>query len=196
MILAALAVSTSGCSGSAVEGAPPTAHPQASDKPAVKRAGAAVKQAGTKDAEIYVRVLRRYLSSPGENSFPQVFKTVYVLNQAYPDAADPNGKHERGVPIAPQTQHQVLAALAGMTHVIFVANRGSVIEVNSAGCEQVKNGGILITLGVPAIHGRELRFPINGYVACLGATWLTYVLRDQPGAGWQVTGTTATMVIS
>jgi hypothetical protein len=81
-----------------------------------------------------------------------------------------------------------------MTHIIFVANRGSVMEAK--GCGQVKNGGILITLGSPAIHGREMRVGINGYVACAGATWLTYVLHDQPGAGWLVTGTTGTMAIA
>jgi hypothetical protein len=200
MILAALAVTTTGCGGSAVGDAPPTVHPRASDKPAsgrptaVTHAGTAVTQAGAEDAEIYVQVLRRYLSTPGENSFPQAFKTVYVLNRAYPNAADPNGRHERGTPITATTQDQVIAALAGMTHVIFVSSRGSVIEAK--GCGQVKNGGILITLGVPAIHGHEMRFPINGFVACAGATWLTYVLRDQPGVGWRVTGTTGTMAIA
>ncbi len=156
---------------------------------------AAVTQAGARQAEIYEQVLRRYLSTPGENSFPQAFKTVYVLNQAYTDAADPNGKHGRGAPIAPQTQRQVTAALAGMAHVIFIAGRGSVIEARG-GCEQVRNGGILITLGPPVGHGNEAHVAINGFVACLGATWLTYVLQDQPGAGWRVTGTTTSMAIS
>jgi hypothetical protein len=82
-----------------------------------------------------------------------------------------------------------------MAHVIFIAGRGPVIEVKN-GCEQVRNGAILITLGPPARHGNELRVGINGFVACLGATWLTYVLHDQPAAGWRVTGTTNTMAIS
>ena len=190
VILTALAVSTAGCGGSAATGAPPAVHPSASPRPA------AVTAAGAKEAEVYVQVLRRYLSTPEENSFPQAFKTVYVLNQAHTDAADPNGTHGRGAPIAPQTQRQVTAALAGMAHVIFIADRGSVIEANSAGCRQVRNGGILITLGVPVGHGNELHVGINGFVACLGATWLTYVLRDQSAAGWRVTGTTNSMAIS
>jgi hypothetical protein len=187
--LTALAVSTSGCGGSAAAGAPPTAHPPASHIPA------AGTQVGARQAAIYGQVLRRYLSTPGENSFPQAFKTVYVLNQAYTDAADPNRLHGRGAPIAPQTQRQVAAALAGMAHVTFIASRGSVIEAKG-GCEQVRNGGILITLGLPVAHGNEVHVGINGFVACLGATWLTYVLRDQPGAGWRVTGTTNSMAIS
>jgi len=89
----------------------------------------------------------------------------------------------------------VTGALAGMAHVIFIADRGSVIEARG-GCGQVRNGGILITLGPPVGHGHEVRVAINGFVACLGATWLTYVLRDQPGVGWRVTGTTGSMAIS
>jgi hypothetical protein len=190
IILAALAVSTAGCAGSAATGAPPTVHPPAGNRPAV------VTEATAKDAEVYEQVLRRYLSTPAENSFPgQTFKTVYVLNQAYPDAADPNGKHGRGAPITLPTQRQVTAAMAGMADVIFIADRGSVIEAKG-GCGQVRNGGILITLGTPVGQGNELRVGINGFVACLGATWLTYVLRDQPGAGWRVTGTTGSMAIS
>ena len=72
---------------------------------------------------------------------------------------------------------------------------GSVIET-AAGCAQVKNGGILITLGPPAGDASAVHVGINGFVACLGATWLTYVLREQPGAGWRVTGTTGSMAIS
>src|SRR5215471_15677460 len=188
--LTALAVSTAGCGGSAAAGAPPTVHPPASGRPA------AVTQAGAKQAEVYIQVLRRYLGTPAENSFPgQAFATVYVLNQAYPDAADPNGTHKRGAPIAPLTQRRVTAALAGMAHVIFIADRGAVIEAKGD-CEQVRNGGILITLGPPVGHGHEVRVAINGFVACLGATWLTYILQDRPGVGWRVTGTTGSMAIS
>ena len=189
IVLTALAVSTAGCGGSPAAGAPPTVHAPASERQP------AVTEAGAEEAEVYIQVLRRYLSTPGENSFPQAFKTVYVLNQAYADAANPSGKHRRGVPIASQTQRQVTAALAGMAHVIFIADRGSVIEARD-GCEQVRNGGILITLGPPSGHGHEMQVAINGLVACLGATWLTYVLQDQPGTGWRVTGTTGSMAIS
>ena len=190
IILTALALGTAGCGGSAASGAPPAVHAPASDSPA------AVTQARAEDAEVYVQVLRRYLSTPAENSFPgQTFKTVYVLNQAYPDAANASGTHQRGAAIAPQTQRQVTAGLAGIAHVIFIADRGSVIEARG-GCGQVRNGGILITLGPPVGHGSDVRVAINGFAACLGATWLTYVLQDQPGVGWRVTGTTGSMAIS
>lgn len=190
ILLTALVVSTAGCGSHAASSPPPMVHVPTSGRPVT------ITGAGAKQAEVYVQVLRRYLGTPAENSFPgQAFTTVYVLNQAYPDAADPNGTHKRGAPIAPQTQRRVTAALAGMAHVIFIADPGTVIEAKGA-CEQVRNGGILITLGPPVGHGHEVRVAINGFVACLGATWLTYVLRDRPGAGWRVTGTTGSMAVS
>lgn len=190
MVITALALSTAGCGGSPRASAPPTVHAPASSKPA------AVTQARAKEAEVYVQVLRRYLSTPAENSFPaRAFKMVYVLDQVSPDAAGPSGAHGRGAPIAPQIQRQVTAGLAGMARVNFVADRGSVIEAKG-GCGHVGNDGILITLGPPVGHGHKAQVAINGFVACLGATSLTYVLQDQPGLGWRVTGTTGPMAIS
>src|SRR5262249_9609161 len=125
----------------------------------------------------------------------QTFKTVYVLNQAYPDAGDPRGKHERGTPIAPATQRQVTAALAGMAQVMFIADRESVIETKG-GCAQGRNGDILITVGTASGDDHEVQVAISGFVACLGATWLTYVVQNQPGSGWRVTGTTGPIAIS
>src|SRR5579859_7960473 len=184
VITTALALSSAGCGGAPQTSIRPAAHAPASDKAAAV-IKAPANEAGAKEAEVYEQVLRRYLSSPAENSFPgRAFKVVYVLDQAYPDAANPNGTHKRGEPIASQTQRQVTAALAGTARVIFVADRGSVMEAGG-GCGQVKNGGILITLGTSVTHGREMRIGINGFVACAGATWLTYVLRDQPGVGWR-----------
>jgi hypothetical protein len=152
--------------------------------------------AGVKETEVYVQVLRRYLGTPNENSFPdRTFETVYVLDQAYPDAGDPQGKHEPGAPIGPDTQRRLTAALTGVAHLGFITDRTAVIETRN-GCAQVKNGGILITLG--AVNGdyHEVQVGINGFVACLGATWLTYVVRNEPGSGWRVTGTTGAMAIS
>jgi hypothetical protein len=184
-----------GCGGAAAVSAPPAAHPPAAHPPSAVTAGA-VTAAEARQADIYEQVLRRYLGTPAENSFPGwTFKIVYVLNQAYADAADPNGKQQPAQPLAPQTQRQVTAALAGMTHVIFIADRASVIEAGH-GCWHVKNGAILIVLGPPAGNAGSVRVGINGMVACLGATWLTYVLREQPGGGWRVTGTTGSMAVS
>jgi hypothetical protein len=184
-VVTALAVGTVGCGGEQAAGATPAGHAPAG------HASASVMQ-----AEVYIQVLRRYLSTPAENSFPgQAFKTVYVLDRASRDAAVPAGKHDRGTPITAQTRRQVTAALAGMAHVVFVTSRDSVIETRD-GCGHVKNGGILITLGPPDGDGHRVQVAVNGFVACLGATWLTYVLQNQPGRGWRVTGTTGSMAIS
>jgi hypothetical protein len=164
--------------------------------PSAAGRSATVTAAPARQAEIYEQVLLRYLGTPAENSFPgRTFKIVYVLSEAYADAADPNGKHKQGEPVTPQTQRQVTAALAGTARVVFIADPASVVE-SANGCGQVKNGGILITLGLPAGSASTVRVGINGWVACLGATWLTYVLRAQPGGGWRVTGTTGSMAVS
>jgi len=184
-VLAAAAVGIAGCARSAAAGVPPAGEAPAGGGPAAAL-----------EAAIYAPVLRRYLSTPAENSFPgHAFKTVYVLDQAFPDAGDPAGKHERATPIAPNAQRQITDALAGIAHVAFIADRYTVIETTD-GCAQVKDGGILITLGTPDGDDHEVQVAINGFVACLGATWLTYVVQHQPGTGWRVTGTTGAMGIS
>ena len=141
--------------------------------------------ASAPDAGIYVQVLDRYLGTPTENSFPDKhFPTVYVLDHTYPDAADPMGKHGDGTPLPADTQRTITAAVPGVT---FVADRNAVVDT-VGGCARVKNGGILITLGPVHRTGDDGRVGLNGFVACLGATWLTYLLRNEPGAGWRVTG--------
>ena len=184
-VVTALAAGTAGCGGAPAADATPDAH-----------APAGHASASVKEAEVYIQVLRRYLSTPAENSFPgQPFRMVYVLDRAYRDAAVPGGTHDRGTPITAQTRRQVTAALAGMAHVVFITSRDSVIETRD-GCGHVKNGGILITLGPPDGDGHRVQVAVNGFVACLGATWLTYVLQNQPGSGWRVTGTTGSMAIA
>lgn len=181
----AAAVGTAGC-----------ARGGAADVPPARVASAGVGSAGAMQAAIYEQVLHRYLSTPADNSFPgQAFTTVYVLDQAFPDAADSLGEHERGTPIAPNTQHQITAALARVAHVAFIADPHTVIETRD-GCAHVRDDGILITLGTPNGDDHEVQVGINGFVACLGATWLTYVVQNQPGAGWRVAGTTGTMAVA
>jgi len=148
---------------------------------------------GSDVAEIYVQVLRRYLGTPGENSFPgTTFATVYVLDRADPSAADPMGGSGSGAAIDADTQRRIVAEVPPVT---FVADRNSVLE-NQDRCASVRNGGILVTLGTVDREGDAVHVGVNGFVACLGATWLTYVLQQQPGSGWRVTGTTGSMAIA
>ena len=66
-------------------------------------------------------------------------------------------------------------------------DRNSVVVTE--GCAHVKDGGILITLGTIDGGGTEVKVAVDGFVACAGATWVTYVVLWESG-GWQVTGTT------
>ncbi|MBB5867581.1 hypothetical protein F4553_000960 [Allocatelliglobosispora scoriae] len=153
--------------------------------------------AGAKEAEVYAQVLRRYLSAPGENSFPAgSIAAVYVLDRAVPGAADPVAPKTGGEPIAESTQREVVAALADLHVIRFIADRATVI-VKKDGCEQVKDGGILVNLGPVDGDDNDVTVGVYGYVACLGATWLTYTVHNDSGAGgWRVTGTTGPMAIS
>jgi hypothetical protein len=183
-VLTALAVSTAGCGNSSAAGNQPPVHRPASARPS------APAKPGARDAELYGKVLRRYLSTPAENLFPGgPFKTVFVLDRAYPEAAGPDGSDWPGVPIAPQIQRQVTAALAGMEHVIFIPARRSVGKARPC-YAHVNNGRILITLGPPTAYGNDVHVAINGFIACVGRSWLTYILHDQPGVGWRVKSTT------
>ena len=185
IIAGLLTAGTASCARETGASAPPTGDASAGDRPAE-----------VKEAEVYVQVLRRYLGTPTENSFPdRTFETVYVLDQAYPDTGDPDAKHEQGTPIRPNIQHQISAALTPAAHVAFIADRNTVIETRN-GCPQVRDGGILITLGTADGDDRQVQVAVNGFVACLGATWLTYVVQNQPGSGWRVTGTTGSMAVS
>ncbi len=78
-VLAVAAASAAGCARGGMPAVPPAGEASAGDGPAAAR-----------QAAIYVPVLRRYLSTPNENSFPRhAFKTVYVLDHAFPGAGGP-----------------------------------------------------------------------------------------------------------
>jgi hypothetical protein len=145
---------------------------------------------------VYEQVLRRYLNTPAENSFPgNTFKTVYVLDSVRSGAGDPIGDTHAGRPIPSDVKVRITASLAQTAAVTFISDKGSVLDT-TGGCATVRDGGILITLGTIDGHDDRVTVGINGYVACLGATWLTYLVHNQPGTGWNVTGTTGTVAIA
>jgi hypothetical protein len=50
-----------------------------------------------RDAEVYEQILRRYLNTPADNSFPaNTFKTVYILDHVRSDAGNPIGDTHAG----------------------------------------------------------------------------------------------------
>lgn len=145
---------------------------------------------------MYAGVLRRYLTTSADNSFPEhTFKRIFLLNRAIPGIGDPETERSTGTAIAADTRRVLIDALADLGPVSFVADRKSVMTAD-AGCETVKDDGILVTVG-PVIGDEErVEVGVNGFVACLGATWLTYVVEHRLRTGWRVTGTTGTMAIS
>ena len=152
---------------------------------------------GTRDADIYTAVLRRYLTNPSENSFPGfTFPVVYVLTRVDPSAAEPVSPSgsSPGSEIPVGDQERIVAALRDVGTVRFIADRSEVI-VNSESCAQVRDGGILIVLAPPVGSADRVEVGIHGFVACLGATWLTYVV-EREASGWIVTGTTGPMAIA
>ena len=118
-----------------------------------------------------------------------------MLDRAVPGIGDPQTEPSTGTAIAADTQRVVIDTLSDLGPVSFVSDRASVM-VADASCQTVKDDGILLTVGPLIGHGERLEIGINGYVACLGATWLTYTVEHNPRTGWRVTGTTGTMAIA
>jgi len=59
----------------------------------------------------------------------------------------------------------------------------------------VRDNGILILLGPATPASDKIHVGVNGFAACLGATWFAYVI-ERRGTGWVVTGTTGPGAIS
>jgi hypothetical protein len=148
------------------------------------------------DSGLYVAVLRHYLTTPSENSFSDQFPTVYVLDRTDTQAADPTRTMGPGTaaPISPADQRGIATGLADLAEVEFVGSPDQVVS-HDHGCAQVPAGSILITLGPPVGGPDRMTVGVNGFVACEGATWLTYVVQRH-GAGWVVTGTTGPMAVA
>jgi hypothetical protein len=146
-------------------------------------------------AQIYAAVLRRYLTTPQENS-NLTFATVFVLDHTDAAAADPmrTASSATTAPISAADHRSIIAALHYVATVQFVAAREQVV-ISKDGCATVRDNGILVLLGPPTPVAGATHVAINGYVACLGATWFTYVVTHHAD-GWLVTGTTGPAAIS
>jgi hypothetical protein len=60
----------------------------------------------------------------------------------------------------------------------------------------VKDGAILVVVAPPVGAAPKVTVAVHGFVACLGATWLTYVVQRDAAGAWAVTGRTGPYAIA
>jgi hypothetical protein len=147
---------------------------------------------------ILIAVLRRYLTTPGENSFPVQFADVYVIDHTDPHAANPmpDAAQQAGTALAADEQAAIIDGVADLGTVRFIADRSEVVvRTPEDPCGSMPDGAILVTLGEPQGTADRVEVGMSGWVSCLGATWLTYVVQ-RAGGQWRVSGTTGPIAIA
>jgi hypothetical protein len=168
---------------------PPTPNPTHAPRPPTPRTDPNDQTPVDQQALIYTAVLRQYLTS-GDHSFgDHRFPEVFVLDHTVAGAGAPGHKAPGGGPIPRAVQRAISHALTDVGPLTFVASRDAVIE-DPHGCAHVRGDGILVTLGPVDGSGDRVQVGINGFVACLGANSLTYLV-ERTGRGWAVSGITA-----
>jgi hypothetical protein len=195
LLVAMAAALLSGCARPATPVSSGKPAPAGRPPSATGSSPAAVPDGLDRTAAVYVSMLRRFMTS-GENSFSgTTFPKIYILSRARTTDPMAGGK-DAGIPISDPVQRQIVdsvgADLGGP--IVFVADPATVVETVN-GCAHVRDGAILITFGPVPPVGARLEVGINGFVACLGAIWLTYVVQER-GGGWEVTGTTGSVAIA
>ena len=150
-------------------------------------------------AAIYTAMLLRFINHGAEGAGTgEIPPAVYVLDTAKSGAgAASYDTREATYPIAPADQAAITAAIrkAYRGRFEFVPS-GADVVVSDNGCAHVRDGGVLVTLApVVGTPGDRLEVGITGFVACLGATGLVYVVERKADV-WMVTGTTGTMWIA
>lgn len=195
VLTALLLVALAGCSGA-------TGDVGATGVTGVTGAAASGSPAITVDpadpVDVYAAAIERYLTGR-ENSFPdRVFPVVFVLDRLDPAAADPSTPAGGGgatTPLTPAQQRRI-DALVGAALTFVPDPDAATVDAPGGSCRVVRDDGVLLTIGPARATGADTaEVAVHGFVACLGATWFTYVLRRDT-AGWAVTGTTGPMAVS
>jgi len=167
---------------------PPAPNPTHAPRPPTPRTDPNDSTPVDRQALIYTAVLRHYLTSGdagyGDTRFPHIF----ALDHTVAGAGAPGHKAPGGGPIPRGVQRAITHALTDVGPLTFVASRDAVIE-DPHGCPHVRGDGILVTLGPVDGSGDRVQVDIAGFVACLGANSLTYLV-ERTGRGWAVSGIT------
>lgn len=149
------------------------------------------------ESQVYAAVIRRLVTKDhtfGRGTSP--FRHVYVVDGAIPDAGNPGKDTLRASsqPFADELKQEILNRLNDLPPVEFVLDPDDV-RIGQQGMGGVKNGGVIITLGV--IERKAAKVHVSNLLWCSGrcGQWLTYVLEPR-GNAWQITGTTGPSAIS
>jgi hypothetical protein len=120
------------------------------------------------------------------------FKVVYILDGSLEGAErtllrEPPPEE----PFGEGLKSGLRQTLADLPDLVFVRDRSAVLKNHG----EVKNHGVLLTLGPIEGNKRRVEVGTNLWVAGKGARWQTYVVKNR-ASRWLVTGTTGWMAIS
>jgi hypothetical protein len=144
-----------------------------------------------REAFVYAAVIKHMTAEEEQSSG---FPVIFVLDHAVEGASSADGETGARTPISSEVQIRVQEELALLPPIRFVPDPDEVIGPPEEG-SQVRDGGILITLGPVPEGDDRLEVEASSYIANLAATWQTWVL-ERHGLRWQVTGTTGPVAVS
>jgi hypothetical protein len=142
---------------------------------------------------IYAAVLRQYLTSGGGHDGGDAgfggfrFPHIFVVDHAVA-APDTLGQGASGGPIPGAVRRAITRSLADVGPLSFMSSGEAVIVPGS--CGEVRDRGILITLGPVDRVGGQVQVSVHGHVSCVGASSLTYRV-ERASSGWRVAGVAA-----
>ena len=147
-----------------------------------------------RQAPIYAAVLRQYLTSGGGHDGGDAgyggrrFPHIVVFDHAV--AGDSTLGHGASVggSIPGDVHREISRALADVGPLSFVPSGEAALVPRS--CSEVRDRGILITLGPVDGVGDQVQVSIYGHVSCVAANSLSYRVEWTSG-GWRVAGVAA-----
>jgi hypothetical protein len=147
---------------------------------------------------IYAGVLRQYLTSGGGHDGGDAgyggfrFPRIFVVDHAVA-GADALGHDVSGGPIPEAVRRAITRSLADVGPLSFVPTGEAVMVPGS--CGEVRDRGILITLGPVDGVGGQVQVSVHGHVSCVGANSVIYRV-ERTNGGWRVAGVAAWGAVS